>query len=163
MNRLANIMLILAVIASLASACCAGWTGVIIYVSDPRSAWNETSDCPPCNQVCGDLSRFVPGTSWRVGFTQYKPNGEANHIAIMKALPGEPTPYFESVLDGRTVRTVEGYRGGIETVTDLYPGPKVTRVRQTAPYQTFGYQQFNPIVYGSTQVYRGICVNGVCY
>ena len=134
-----------------------------MYVDDPRAAWNETSRCPPCNQACGDLSRFVPGTSWRVGYTQYKPDGTANHIVIMKALPGEATPYFESILNGRSVRVVEGYRGNVEEITGLYPGPKITRVRQ-APYQTFSYQQFNAVNYGAAPpVYRGICVNGVCY
>lgn len=129
-TRTALIVMAAAMAMSLfAAACKAGWTGVVIYVDDPRAAWNESSSCHPCNHEVGDVARFVIGTGWRVGFTLYRPDGTPNHIVIQRALPGEAVPYTEGVRDGRIVGRMEGYRGGVQSVIDLYPGPKVLKMQ----------------------------------
>lgn len=101
----------------------AGWTGVRIFIGDPKAAWDGTSDCAPCNRFCADLARYTRGTDWRVGFSEQRREGGDNHFALLRALPDEATPYFESVRDGKSVKILEGYRGDIQAIIDLYPGP----------------------------------------
>lgn len=122
----------------------ANWTGLRINVSDPeRTICGNNSACPPCNAVVREVLAYTetatknrPDMPWYVGLGEYS-NGRKHHIAIVKAAPGEATPYFESVVNGDVVKKVAGYQGGIQSIIDLYPGPmettKITTLAQAYP------------------------------
>lgn len=129
-----------------------GYTGIRVFVGDPYASWDGTSRCSPCNQVCGDIATRVAGTAYLAGVGERRRDGRENDIAILRALPDEPTPYFEAVRNGRVVQRWEGYRGGIEHLMEQYPGPvRDDRTGELfanyyewkyAPRQSYGYSSY---------------------
>lgn len=123
---------VLTLIASTASA---EWSGIRTYVKHPQEAWSGSSDCAPCNRFCSDLRkrnteiRALGGGGWPTGYSE---TGKA--VVILRAMDGEPVPYFVPVVDGveQLDKKIVGYKGDIDTVLRLWPG-KTTTVRGTVP------------------------------
>lgn len=101
------------------------WTCLEIVVGEPAEAWAGTSDCAPCNRICRDVKGYTTfaGSRWLVAVGSHKmPDGRAAHIAIVKSMPGEATPFFQRVESGKVTKRLNGYDGKVQSVIDLYPG-----------------------------------------
>jgi len=113
----------------------AEWSGIRAYVKHPQEAWSGSSDCAPCNRFCSDARtrnseiRTLGGKGWPVGYRE-----QGNAIVILRAMDGEPVPYFVPVVDGveQVDKKVLGYKGDIDAVLKLWPG-KTTTIRGTLP------------------------------
>lgn len=136
-----------------ASSCFGEWTGIRVLMDNPQAAWVGQSSCPPCNIWCDDLIDHIEGTSWRVGFTEYRQDGTANHIVLQRPLPDNPgselgQPRFEFVRDGRVIGGFSGYSGvdgEVRFILRKYPGGLVTKARpqqfqQAPPQAIHGYE-----------------------
>lgn len=88
------------------------WTGVRINVGSVFESINGTSTCGPCNAIAGDSVKYVIGTNWRLGTSEFS-NGKANHVCIVKAIRNDPTPYVEVVINGKVTERHIGYFGNV--------------------------------------------------
>ncbi len=119
----------------LATSAQAEWSGIRAYVKHPQEAWSGSSDCAPCNRFCSDLRkrnteiRTLGGNGWLTGYSEA---GKA--IVILRAMDGEPVPYFVPVVDGveQIDKKLVGYQGNIDVVLKLWPG-KTTTIKGTLP------------------------------
>lgn len=110
-----------------------GWSGIRVYLGEPRAAWSGESDCGPCNRFCADLRAYnrnlksLGGKGWRVGYSEEGSDGQPNRIVLLKAMPDEATPYFVPVLRGVEDRTkrINGYGGeypaNVESIIAIDP------------------------------------------
>lgn len=121
----------------------ADWTGVRICVGDPSASIRGTSPCHPCNLAAGDAMASAQTYGYLCGLAEFVGSKPVD-IAIVRAADGEPTPYFEVVVQGDVVRRVDRYRGNFSAeILPLLPRrqqlrttARTTRTVQAAPRQS---------------------------
>jgi hypothetical protein len=133
-----------------------GWSGIRVYLGDPRAAWSGESTCGPCNRFCADLRTYnrtlkaAGGKGWRVGYSEEGADLQPNRIVLVRAMVEDATPYFVPVFRGVEDRSkrIEGYGGdfpgNVEKILAIDPLGTVP-ARAATPAATYSTRRSTPL------------------